>query len=106
MRQRGSHAQRVADGQHPIADLQPVGVGQLHSRQVLRLNLEQGDIDQRIKADDLGPISAAIREGDLDGVGIGDDVVIAQDVAVGTDDRTRAHAAKIFVGNFRVEGGQ
>src|SRR6185503_11161385 len=46
----------------------------------------------RIGADDLGVELALVEERDLDFLGVGNDVVVREDVAVARDDDARAHA--------------
>ena len=104
--QGGAHAQRVADGQDPVADLQFFDVAQTHGGQFGGVDLEQDDVDQRIGADHLGCEGAAVGQGDPDGVGAGDHVVVAENVAVGADHDPRAQAGRLPVlGQRRVKGG-
>ncbi len=83
------HAQRVADGQDPLADLDHGGVAQGDEGQVLGVDLEKGQVGLGIGPDDLGLEVLALEGRDrvLDRV-LGD-MVIGQDVAVGRDEESR-----------------
>ena len=83
-------AERVADGDGPVADAQPVGVAQRQHGQVVAVDLEHGDVGLGIGAHHLGLEGALVVEGDGDGLGVGDHVVVGQDVAVAVDDEARA----------------
>ena len=49
-----AEAERVADGHHPLADLELVGVAERQRRERgARLDLDQGDVGARVLADDL-----------------------------------------------------
>ena len=48
------HAQRIADGQDPFADLDLARVAELGEGRVLGLDLDQGDVGLGVGADDLG----------------------------------------------------
>jgi hypothetical protein len=54
------HAQGIADGQDPLADLDQGGVAQLDERQVPGLDLEEGQVGLRVGPDDLGIIVLAL----------------------------------------------
>ena len=85
-------AEGVADGQHDVADLHLVAVGHRDDRQVLGVNLDDGDVGLRVAANDLGGELAAILQGDFHLVGVIHDVVVGEDVAVLGDDDARAEA--------------
>ncbi|CUJ79951.1 Uncharacterised protein [Achromobacter sp. 2789STDY5608628] len=81
------------DGQHPFAHLQLVDVADLHHRQVLGVDLDDGHVGLRIGAQHLGAEFAAV--GQLDGHFLGalHHVGVGQDDAVAADDEARALAA-------------
>ncbi|PRD36405.1 UNVERIFIED_CONTAM: hypothetical protein NCL1_08904 [Trichonephila clavipes] len=83
-------AERRADGQHPLADAQLRGIADLHRRQVGGGDLDQRDVGARVGADDLGLDLAAVAEAHGDLVGLVDDMVVGQHIAVAADDETGA----------------
>jgi hypothetical protein len=50
---RLADAERVADRDHEVADLQRVGIAELHVDQILRVHPHHGDVGSRIGADEL-----------------------------------------------------
>ncbi len=80
---------RIADGQNPLADLDQGGVAQLDERQVLGLDLEEGQVGLRVGPDDLGIIVLALEGRHRVLYGVLGDVVVGQDVAVGADEEAR-----------------
>ena len=85
-------AERIADGQHPLADAGVVAVAERHRRQRLGVDLEDRDVGVGIGADDLGLELPPVEQPDRDLLGALDHVVVGQDVAVGRDDEARAAA--------------
>ena len=83
------HAQRIADGQDPFADLDLGRIAQLGEGQVLGLDLDQGHIGPRIGPDDLGLVFVALGGEDFDFLAVLDDVVVGDGVAVGADEKAR-----------------
>src|SRR5438105_1561225 len=59
--------ERVADGQHPLRDLQLRRVAPRHRRQAARVDLQQRQVDGRIDADDLRAQLPFVPERDRDG---------------------------------------
>ena len=57
---------------------------------VAAVDLDQREIGARIGADDLGGVGLAVVGRDLDAVGLLDDVVVGDGVAVGRDEEARA----------------
>ena len=55
-------------------------------------NVDERDVDRRIRADDLAAKRAAVRQRDGDPLGTLDDVVVGEDVAVAIDDEAAAGA--------------
>ena len=90
------------------ADLEVVGVAELERLQVepVGIDLEQGDVGERVEADDLGRDLVAVGELDVDLLGlvdrrrrrsprrVGDDVGVGDDLAVVVDDEARALAGR------------
>ena len=58
-------ADRVAEGEHDVADLHRVGVAERQRRQTARLDLEHRQIARRVGADHLRLEAAAIGQLDL-----------------------------------------
>ena len=83
-------AERLADRDHPFADLQLVGVADRDLRQVLRLDLEQRHVGALVGADDLGLELALVGELDVDFVGAVDDMRVGDEEAVGRNDEAGA----------------
>ena len=83
----------IADGQHDVADAQPVGMAERHHRHVrLQIELQHREVGVRIAADDLRVGDAPVGELGADQVGGGDHVVIGDHVRVAIDDDARAQA--------------
>ena len=83
----------IADRKHPFGDPQLRRVSPAENRQVGGVELEQGEVGERIRADDLGAELALVAEPDADvGAGAADDVIVGEDVAVGRHDDARAEA--------------
>ena len=59
----------------------------------LAVDLDQGDVGLRIRADDSGAHAPAVGQLDDDALGAIDDVLVRQDAAVGVDDEAAAGAA-------------
>ena len=86
--------QRVADGAHPLADAQRVGIAERRRRKRLRaLHLDQRDVGVRIRSDDMRAQRAAVGQLHGDPIGALDHVVVREDVPVGLDDHAAAGAA-------------
>ena len=85
-------AERIADGQHPLADPRGVAVAQRRGSEVVGVDLEHGQVGARIGADDLGLELTPVEQPDRHLVGAVHDVVVGQDVAVLGDDEARARA--------------
>ena len=93
-------AERRADGDRLVADVEVAGVGELDRLQPAgALELDDGEVDDRVDADDLGLVELAVVGGHLDGaVGRGalegDDVGVGEHVAVGAEDDAGSGAAR------------
>ena len=84
----------AADGDGPIADPR-LGVGELDERQIVRLDLQQGEVGLRIAANQLGFKGATVLEANANRIGTGDHVVVGHDVAVGRNGEARADASHL-----------
>lgn len=83
-------AERVAHGVHRVAHKEAVAAAELGGVEAGGVDLQHRDVVVAVKALDLGGVGAAVVEHDLDliaaGVGVLDDVVVREDVAVLADD--------------------
>src|SRR5262249_44191537 len=87
--------ERVADGDHPVTDLERVGVAELRDRErVLAVDLQHGEIGLRIAPEDLGRQLAAVAERHGDLLRVLDDVVVRQHDTVLPDDEAGPHGAR------------
>jgi hypothetical protein len=62
-------AEGIADGEHDIADAQAVGLAESDGRQLVGLDLQDGEIGFGVAADDFRLVGLAVVERDLDVVG-------------------------------------
>jgi len=85
-------AERAAQRQDQMAHLDFVGISEFRNRQVLGVDLEDGDIRIRIRADHLGVELAFVAQLDLQLLGALDHVIVGQDVAVVAHDHARTQA--------------
>src|SRR5262249_31799746 len=86
--------ERVADRQHPIADLQMVGVAEWDARQLaFWFDLEQRDVGLGVLTDELRLELLPGRELHVDVVGAVDDVTVGDDVAAVVDHESGAETA-------------
>src|SRR6185369_1063876 len=86
-----AEAERITDRQYPVANARGF-VGELHVGEWPALDLDQCEIGARVGADNFGIVSLAVVRGDLDGVGLFDNVVVRDRVSVGRNDEARALA--------------
>jgi hypothetical protein len=89
----GRQAVGVAERDRPLAATDLGRVGPRHRGQVARGDLEHGQVGPRVGADHDGRVDLLIVGRDPELFGVGDDVVVGQDVAVGIDDEARADGA-------------
>ena len=94
---RAAKAERIADGDRPIADAHGLRIAELDVRQVGRFDLQQRHVGQWVAADQLGLVFAAIgqRHGDLVDSGTlaftgRNHMVVGDDIARRIDDEARA----------------
>ncbi|CRR61835.1 hypothetical protein PAERUG_P45_London_17_VIM_2_12_12_04800 [Pseudomonas aeruginosa] len=85
-------AERVADGEADVAGANAVGAAEGHRRQVLKVDLQHGQVGFRVAADQLGDGFAAVAQGHDDLVGASGHVVVGQQVAFRAHDHRRAEA--------------
>src|SRR5690606_15261306 len=87
---RAAQAERVADGDHPVADPRLRGVLEVHVGIVVPLDLQNGEVGALVAADHGRLQLALVLEDDGDLLGVLDHVVVGDDVAVGADEEARA----------------
>ena len=97
---RLADAERIADRQHDVADLQPVGVAEGDHRQLVEVDLEDGDVRFGVAADRPRLGAAPVAEQHLDIVGALDHVVVGEQVAGRRDDHARAEADLALLGHL------
>ena len=86
-----AHAERVADGQHHVADRDVVTVRELDGGQVLPIHLQDRQVGVRVAADQACFQAFAADQDDLDLCAVTQHVMIGEDVAVLRGDHARAH---------------
>ena len=86
-----AHAERVADGQHHVADRDVVAVRELDGGQVLTIHLQYRQVGVRVAADQACLQAFAADQNDLDLGAVAQHVMIGEDVAVLRGDHARAH---------------
>ena len=86
-----AEAEGIADREHPVADALDVAIAELDGGQrVIGGDLEEGEVDAVILADQGGLQGGVVGQGDADLVGAVDYVVVGDDVAGRIDDEARA----------------
>ena len=92
-------AKRAAHGHDPIAHLQGGGVPHLDGRDgvSLEVRLDHGEVARAVRAHKLGVVALAV-DGHGDGVGVLDDVVVGDDVALGVQHHAGAQALAGVIG--------
>ncbi len=83
-------AERIADRDRPFTDQDVVRVAERSGGEVPRIDLEDGEVRYLVRLDQLGGKLPAVHEGDDDLGGIGDDMLVGEDVAVRGDDEPRS----------------
>ena len=91
-RHRLPDAERIADGEHQIADFEIVGIAHRERRQVLlvRIDLEHGEIGALVGEQQLGFEFAPVGEHDADIAAAQDHVIVGDDETLAVDDDARA----------------
>ena len=94
LRHRLADAERIADGEHEIADLETVGIAELDRGELdaVRVEPQHGEIGLLVLENDLGRELAPVgeRHGDLGLAAALDDVVVGDDDALGRHQHARA----------------
>ena len=91
-RHGAAETERIADGNHPIADARRL-IGELHVGEVLlAVDLDQREVGLLVGADHLGRIDRAVIGRDLDRFGMVDHVIVGHRIAVRRDEEARAFA--------------
>jgi hypothetical protein len=91
-----SDAERIADGQHPVAHTQAVRHAKSDGRQFGGIDLQDSQIGFRIAADDFGRQRAVVRQRNLDLVCALHHMMVGQNVAIGADDHARAQVGNLL----------
>ena len=88
------HAERIADRQHPLGDLQLRRIAPGQRRQVAGVDLEHRQVGRLVDADDLRRAARACPASvtETSAPRVADDVAVGEDVAVGRDDDAGAEA--------------
>src|ERR1019366_4152510 len=90
---RLADAERVADGESIVADLNIRRIPDHDSGQIGSINLEDGEIDLWIGADHASFVVALVGQRHFHVGGAIDHVVVSEDIAIRADDYARAEAA-------------
>jgi hypothetical protein len=61
-RDGAAEAVRIADGDHELAHAEPLGIAELGGDEVVALRAKQGEVRERVAADDLEALLAAVAE--------------------------------------------
>ena len=88
-RDRTAEAERVADGDHELADLEPAGVAEPSGRRVT-FGADDGEIRERVTADDPERLLRSVDEGGAPAIDARHDVCRGDEVAVGREGDRRA----------------
>ena len=83
-------AERIADGQHPLADLHIVGIGNLDGRQVTPVNLDKCQVGGLVSTDDACRIFLIVCQSDSQLVSAVHHVVVCHDISVLRNDHSAA----------------
>jgi hypothetical protein len=86
-------AERIADGEHDVADPHPVRVTERERRQPRAVDAQHREVARRIRPDDPRAEGAPVDELDLDLLGAVDDVMVREHVAVGAHEHAAAEPA-------------
>jgi hypothetical protein len=91
-RDSAAETERIADCDHPVADLRCM-LGEFHKWEVLvAVDLNQGEIGLGVRADHFCGVDCAIIGRDLDRCGVINHVIVGHRVAVCRDEEARAFA--------------
>ncbi len=93
--ERAGKAERIADGEDLLPDLQGIGIAQFQERQFfLGIDLDHGQIVGAIGHQDFGGVAAAIGKAHFDFGAAADDVIVGENAAVGADQEARSQRAR------------
>ena len=86
-------SQRIADGDGDLPRAKALGIGERRKPQLLRrLGAQHGQVGIGIAAENADAMRRAVGEGQADGLGAFDDVIVGEDQAVRRDDDAAARA--------------
>ena len=86
-----AEAERIADRDHPVADLSGAAVAESDiGQRLVRRDSQHREIGARVAADNLGRVLAVVLEDDLDLRRLADHVVVGDDDTGGVNDEARA----------------
>ena len=84
-----SEVERIADGEHPFADAQFIGVAHQDDRQPCLFDFQERDIGVRVSADQRSRVLAFVVEDHLNLVCTVDDMIVGDNITIFGDDDTR-----------------
>ena len=97
---RALQSERIAEGQHPVAHLHVVAIGQFYRRQRAgALDADDGQVGLRVGLDFDAVELAAVVQADYDLAAALDHVVVGENDARGIDDYARPDATHLTVRN-------
>ncbi len=112
---RLAQAQRVADRENDVADLEGIRPAEADFGQVGQVDLQQRELGVGVRADQRGHGHAAVGQLHANLVGVANDVIVRDDVAGAVDDdagaerpaaeRQPAQVARRVVDALRIDGG-
>ncbi len=95
-------SERIAQGQHPIADFHFIAVAQLRGREVVgALDAQHGQVGLRVRVDLGGLVLAAVVQANRDLAAVANNVGVGEDHARGIDNQPGAQAALAVARNPR-----
>ena len=105
-RHRVAEAERIADREHDVADLQVVRVRERHRGQILVIRLQHREVGFRIGAAHVRRQAPAVRQHELDVVGALDHVMIGEHVAFATRRSRRSPGSSAAAPALRSSSGK
>ncbi len=92
-----AEAERIADGEHPVADARAVAVAEMNRRQrAVRVDLQHGQVPAVVVADEGGFQRRVVLQRDGDFVGAVDHVVVGDHNAGWVDDEAGAERLQVM----------